>query len=103
MQAALRQRLQEKSYQLDLELREKNEMFKKATSHRETVGLDLYQTQQHLARLQTLLDNSQLRFEETASLRKEVETSLDNLRKRHDAELDSLKEREEKRECRFQI
>lgn len=82
---------------LDLELLEKSEMFKKATGKRETVGITLYQTQQQLARLQSLLDGAQESYDKANETRLNVETVLTGMKDRHQNELDSLREREQKR------
>jgi hypothetical protein len=94
IQESLFRQLSDRDYRLDLDLREKSEQLDKVQGRRETIGVELYQFQQNLARLQTMLDTAQGQFNMAKEIREKSEESLKDASEKHKVESDSLKDRE---------
>jgi coiled-coil domain-containing protein 40 len=76
VQEALLKQLSEQEAKLSMELKDKEEAVKKAAKKREEVGVELYSTQQQLARLQALLEGSQDNMAIIRNYREESERNL---------------------------
>jgi hypothetical protein len=96
IQNALFVQLKDKGQKVDLEVREKEEEVKKASTQREQIGVDLYQAQQNLARLQGLLESSHDNFNVIRGIREETERHLKVATNQHKDEISKLKESQQK-------
>jgi len=80
VQARLFKRLTDQEYRLSLELREKEEELRRLRSKREQVGVELYNVQQQLAKLQLQLENAHAKFQEAAAGRGSADEALVQMR-----------------------
>ena len=101
VQEALLRQLTERNIKLENEAREKMDMLKKSTGRRETIGVTLYQSQQQLARLQAILDQSQGKYEQERTTREDAEQKTKKMTESHRKEMESLRDREER--CMFDL
>ncbi|TPX77613.1 hypothetical protein CcCBS67573_g01099 [Chytriomyces confervae] len=76
VQAALFKQLSEQDTKLSIDLKDKEEAVRKALKKREEVGVELYSTQQQLARLQALLEGAQDNIAIIKNYREEAERAL---------------------------
>ncbi|ORY39498.1 hypothetical protein BCR33DRAFT_719975 [Rhizoclosmatium globosum] len=76
VQAALFKQLSEQDTKLAIDIKDKEEAVKKALKKREEIGVDLYSTQQQLARLQALLEGAQDNIAIIKNYREEAERAL---------------------------
>ncbi|KAJ3200819.1 Coiled-coil domain-containing protein 40 [Entophlyctis luteolus] len=76
VQAALLKQLSEKEGKLSIEIKEKEEAVRKALKKREEIGVELYATQQQLARMQALLEGAQDNIAIIKNYREESERAL---------------------------
>lgn len=84
----------ESNYQLDLELREKTEAVKKEKEAREFIGVELYQTQHQLARLQQTLEAAIGKHKEAQIAREVAEKELKKSTDSYQKEQSDLQEKE---------
>ncbi|KAI8622572.1 hypothetical protein BC830DRAFT_1088809 [Chytriomyces sp. MP71] len=78
VQAALFKQLSEQDTKLSIDIKDKEEAVRKALKKREEVGVDLYSTQQQLARLQALLEGAQDNIAIIKNYREEAERALNH-------------------------
>ncbi|KAJ3110385.1 Coiled-coil domain-containing protein 40 [Phlyctochytrium bullatum] len=76
VQDALYKQLSEHLQKINLEMKDKEEAAKKIVKKREEVGVELYQSQQQLARLQALLEGTQENLALIKGYREEAERTL---------------------------
>ncbi|KAJ3074995.1 Coiled-coil domain-containing protein 40 [Podochytrium sp. JEL0797] len=76
VQAALFKQLSDRDTKLSIEIKDKEESVRKALKKREEVGVELYSTQQQLARLQALLEGAQDNIAIIKNYREEAERAL---------------------------
>ncbi|KAJ3127462.1 Coiled-coil domain-containing protein 40 [Nowakowskiella sp. JEL0407] len=73
VQLALQQQLTSQLERIEQEIKEKEEQYKKAVKKREEIGVDLYNEQQQLARLQAMLESAQDSCNTMGRFREEAE------------------------------
>ncbi|KAI8833737.1 hypothetical protein BC829DRAFT_422442 [Chytridium lagenaria] len=88
VQDALYKQLSDQHAKITIEIKDKEEAVKKATKKREEVGVELYQSQQQLARLQALLEGTQDNLTMIKGYREEAERTLKHTSSQHKDEVD---------------
>ncbi|KAJ3219217.1 Coiled-coil domain-containing protein 40 [Dinochytrium kinnereticum] len=88
VQDALFKQLSDQHAKITIEMKDKEEAVKKAVKKREEVGVDLYQAQQQLARLQALLEGTQDNLTMIKGYREEAERTLKHTSAQHKDEVD---------------
>ena len=88
VQDALLKQLTDQDTKLSMELKDKEEAVKKAVKRREEVGVELYATQQQLARLQALLEGSEDNMSVIRNFREESERNLKHTSDQYKQEVD---------------
>ena len=90
VQNAIYNQLSKYKSKLELELREKDEASKKEIKTREAMGVELYSTQQQLARLQAMLEGSEDNCRIIRGLREEAERNLKHISEQYKSEQEKL-------------
>lgn len=83
VQDALFKQLSEQENKLSMELKDKEEAYRKTVKKREEVGVELYNTQQQLARLQAMLEGAQDNMSMIKNYKEEAERSLGHTSLQH--------------------
>jgi chromosome segregation ATPase len=91
-QRALTEQLKETQYRLQVNLLEKDEDLKRLTKDRETLGVQLYNLQQQLARIQISLENEHNRYNGIVDARIQEEDISKNVEKNNEDQLALLNE-----------
>lgn len=91
-QAALKSQLVESKLRLEGELREKTKLLNDAQKQREDTGVDLFNFQQQLARLQMDLEKVHDKHNSISVLRAKAEARATELKAAHDEELRMVKD-----------
>lgn len=94
VQAALKRQLTRRKAEVDDELRELKAQAKARTAEREAVGVQLYNAQQQLARLQMQLEGTNDRCSEAMAKRTQLDEALAVLREEHATAKDALAARQ---------
>ncbi|KAI8928705.1 hypothetical protein BC831DRAFT_77433 [Entophlyctis helioformis] len=92
VQDAISVQLKKHMQKLELEIREKEEMCRKETKHREEAGVELYTLQQQLARLQAMLEGSEDNFAIIRGLREEADRNLKHTSAEYKREQEKLQQ-----------
>ncbi|KAJ3106963.1 Coiled-coil domain-containing protein 40 [Phlyctochytrium planicorne] len=88
VQDALFKQLSDQHAKLTMEMKDKEEAVRKVVKKREEVGVELYQAQQQLARLQALLEGTQDNLTVIKGYREEAERTLKHTAAQHKEEID---------------
>ena len=91
-QAALKRQLEASQLRLQGEVREKAKLLSDAKKHREATGVDLFNFQQQLARLQMDLEKAHDHHTSIAAAKEAAEARVRGLRAQHDDELRAVKD-----------
>jgi coiled-coil domain-containing protein 40 len=91
-QAALKNQLVESKLRLEGELREKSKLLRDAQKHREITGVELFNFQQQLARLQMDLEKAHDNHTNIASLKEKATAKVLELQVEHEQELRLVKD-----------
>mmetsp|Transcript_57425 Transcript_57425/g.134677 ORF Transcript_57425/g.134677 Transcript_57425/m.134677 type:complete len:887 (+) Transcript_57425:76-2736(+) len=92
VQAAMLRQLQAQHERVSLNLREKQEEYKKLVKHREEIGVTLYSSQQQLAKLQLQLEQLHDNFAVVQTARIEDDEKLKKVQQEHDAKAGEVEE-----------
>jgi chromosome segregation ATPase len=95
VQAALKRQLTRRKTEVDAELRELKAKAKEKAAERETVGVQLYNAQQQLAKLQTQLEAANDGCSEAMAKRTQLDASVAAVRKEHEASQAVLRQRQD--------
>lgn len=99
MQDLLYGQLQKKNEKLEIMLRERLDQMKQMEGRRENIGVSLYQHQQQLARLQTILDSAQSNYDNERTIRETIEAKVRALSEKQRDESAKLRECESQCMC----
>lgn len=91
-QAVLKKQLVESKLRIEGELREKTKLLKDAHKHREDTGVDLFNFQQQLARLQMDLEKAQDRHVQLAEQKETAAGRVTDLKSAHEEQHRHVKE-----------
>mmetsp|Transcript_48887 Transcript_48887/g.116203 ORF Transcript_48887/g.116203 Transcript_48887/m.116203 type:complete len:887 (-) Transcript_48887:111-2771(-) len=92
VQAAMLRQLQAQHERASLNLREKQEEYKKLVKHREEIGVTLYSAQQQLAKLQLQLEQLHDNFAVVQTARIEDDEKLKKVQEEHDSKVGDVED-----------